>query len=62
MIVEQQINDKEMVGHTSNFLSVILPLDEELISKNIVVRIEKVEKIIKLNPSIDTQNYKGSLD
>ena len=44
LIVEQQINDKEMVGHTSNFLSVILPLDEELISKNIVVRIEKVEK------------------
>ena len=44
LIVEQKINDKEMVGHTSNFLSVILPLEEELVSKNILVRIEKVEK------------------
>ena len=44
LIVEQKINEKEMVGHTSNFLSVILPLEEELISKNILIRIEKVEK------------------
>ena len=44
LIVEQRINDKEMVGHTSNFLSVILPLDEDFISKNIKVKIEKVEK------------------
>ena len=43
LIVEQKINDNEMVGHTSNFLSVVLPLDENLISKNILVKIEKVE-------------------
>lgn len=43
LIVEQKINDKEMVGHTSNFLSVILPLNEELISKNILVKIKSVE-------------------
>lgn len=43
LIVEQKINENQMVGHTSNFLSVILPLEEELISKNILVKIEKVE-------------------
>lgn len=43
LIVEQKINENEMVGHTSNFLSVILPLDENLISKNILVKVEKVE-------------------
>jgi threonylcarbamoyladenosine tRNA methylthiotransferase MtaB len=43
LIIEQKINEKEMVGHTSNFLSVIIPLDEKLISKNVLVKIENIE-------------------
>lgn len=43
LIVEQKINEKEMVGHTSNFLSVIVPLDEKLISKNVLVKIENIK-------------------
>ena len=38
------INEKEMVGHTSNFLSVILPLEEELITQKVNVKVTKIDK------------------
>lgn len=44
LIVEQKINEKEMVGHTSNFLSVILPLEEELITKKVDIKVTKIDK------------------
>ncbi len=43
LIVEQRINDKEMVGHTSNYLSVILPLNCDFIAKNVKIKIERYE-------------------
>ncbi len=43
IIPEQKLNSKEMVGHTSNFLQVILPYDEKLIGEDISVMIEKIE-------------------
>jgi len=42
IIPEQKINEKEMVGHTSNFLQVILPFDEKLIGKDINITIDKI--------------------
>lgn len=45
VIVEQKVNDKEMIGHTSNFLDVILPLDESLLSKEINVKITRIEDL-----------------
>ncbi len=42
IIPEQKLNSKEMVGHTSNFLQVILPYDEKLIGEDISVMIEKI--------------------
>ena len=39
VIVEQKINDSEMIGHTSNFIQVILPLDEALIGKKVNITI-----------------------
>ena len=44
MIVEMKLNDKQMIGHTSNFLSVIVPYEESLIAKSIVVKIEKTDE------------------
>ena len=43
LIVEQCLNDKEMIGHTSNYLSVILPLNREFIAKNVKIKIERYE-------------------
>ncbi len=42
IIPEQKINAKEMVGHTSNFLQVILPYDSNLIGKDISISIDKI--------------------
>ena len=43
MIVEQK-SGNNMIGHTSNFLQVILPYDEELIKKEVKVLIKDVKK------------------
>ena len=43
LIPEQKLNEKEMVGHTSNFLQVILPYDKNLIGQDIEVIIDRVE-------------------
>lgn len=43
IIPEQKLNSKEMVGHTSNFLQVILPYDEKLIGEDISVVIDKIQ-------------------
>ncbi len=43
LISEQKLNEKEMVGHTSNFLQVILPYDKNLIGQDIEVIIDRVE-------------------
>lgn len=45
VIVEQKINDAEMIGHTSNFLDVILPYNKNLLTKEIMVKIVKVEEL-----------------
>ncbi len=42
IIPEQKINSNEMIGHTSNFLQVILPYDESLIGKLINIKIERI--------------------
>ncbi|MBO5711505.1 MAG: tRNA (N(6)-L-threonylcarbamoyladenosine(37)-C(2))-methylthiotransferase MtaB [Acholeplasmatales bacterium] len=43
LIVEQRLNEKEMIGHTSNYLSVILPLNCDFIAKNVKIKIERYE-------------------
>ena len=43
LIPEQKLNEKEMVGHTSNFLQVILPYDKNLIGQDIEIIIDKIE-------------------
>lgn len=43
LIVEQKTAENRMIGHTSNFLQVTLPLDESLIKKQVNVRILSVE-------------------
>lgn len=45
IIVEQAINEKEMIGHTSNFIQVILPLNEELIGKKVNITITSIENM-----------------
>ena len=42
LIVEQELSDNKMVGHTSNFLTVILEKDEKYITKLVKVRIDSV--------------------
>lgn len=42
MIIEQKNTNTTMIGHTSNFLQVTLPLDENLIKKEANVLIKKV--------------------
>ena len=42
LIPEQKINDNQMVGHTSNFLQVILPYDKNLIGKDIKIIIDRI--------------------
>lgn len=44
VIVEQILGNK-MVGHTSNFLQVIMDLDENLIGKNVLVEITKIKDL-----------------
>ena len=43
VLIEKKLDDEYMVGHASNYLTVIVKLDENLIKKNIKVLIEKVE-------------------
>lgn len=43
VIVEQALNSNEMVGHTSNFLQVVLDKDESLIGSQVNVIIESVD-------------------
>lgn len=43
VIVEQELKDDLMIGHTSNFLNVHLPLDKKLIRKQVDVEIVKFE-------------------
>lgn len=43
IIVEQALNSNEMVGHTSNFLQVVLDKDESLIGSQVNVIIESVD-------------------
>ena len=42
MIVEQKYDDNYMVGHTSNFLQVLIPYDEKLLKQSVNVVIKKV--------------------
>ncbi len=42
MIVEQKANDNYMVGHTSNFLQVLIPYNEKLLKKSVNIVIKKV--------------------
>ena len=42
MIIEQK-NGNYMVGHTSNFLQVLLPYDAKLIKKEVKIKVIKVE-------------------
>ena len=42
IIIEQKYNDEYMIGHTSNFLQVLLPLDLKLIGSHIDIIIDKV--------------------
>ncbi|MDE7264377.1 MAG: tRNA (N(6)-L-threonylcarbamoyladenosine(37)-C(2))-methylthiotransferase MtaB [Anaeroplasmataceae bacterium] len=44
VIVEQSISAELMMGHTSNYLQVYLPINEQLLRKKISVRIERIEK------------------
>ncbi len=39
VIVEQSTKDGQMIGHTSNYLQVVLPLDEKLLKKSVKVKI-----------------------
>lgn len=43
IIVEQKYDDSMMIGHSSNFLDVIIPYDESLIKQEINVKITKVD-------------------
>lgn len=44
VIIEQEIDGNLMVGHTSNFLPVVLKFDKKLISKNVLVDIIEYKK------------------
>lgn len=44
LIIEEKVNDSYMVGHTSNYLKVFLPLDESLIKKMVDIDIIDVRK------------------
>lgn len=45
VIVEQALDNNTMVGHTSNFLQVIMDLDENLIGKNVLVEISEIQDL-----------------
>ena len=53
VIVEQALNSNEMVGHTSNFLQVVLPKDVSLIGKQVNVIIESVDGLKAKGKIID---------
>lgn len=42
VLIEKKIDDEYMVGHTTNYLQVIVNLDEKYLKKNVKVLIEKV--------------------
>lgn len=42
VIVEQIVDEKYMVGHSSNYLQVFLDKNEEYLKKNVLVKIEKM--------------------
>lgn len=44
MIVETKFSDSFMVGHTSNYLKVLVPYNEKLVKKRIMVKIIKIEE------------------
>ena len=44
IIVEQAINENEMIGHSSNFLQIVLPIDTNLIGKQVLVQIESIKE------------------
>ncbi|MGM9971280.1 MAG: tRNA (N(6)-L-threonylcarbamoyladenosine(37)-C(2))-methylthiotransferase MtaB [Anaeroplasmataceae bacterium] len=44
VIIEQKFDESYMVGHTSNYLKVFIPLDEKLIKEMVDVEIINVEK------------------
>lgn len=44
IIVEQAINENEMIGHSSNFLQIVLPVDTNLIGKQVLVQIETLKE------------------
>lgn len=44
VIVEEKYDDNYMVGHTSNYLKVYLPLDEKYLKKMVNVEIESIKK------------------
>lgn len=43
VLIEKKLNEDYMVGHASNYLTVVVPLDEKYVKKNINVKIERVE-------------------
>lgn len=43
VIVEQAFGDDQMIGHSSNFLQIILPLNEKLFGKRIDVKVVKIQ-------------------
>ena len=45
VIVEQALDNTTMVGHTSNFLQVVMDLDEKLIGKNVLVKIIEIKDL-----------------
>ena len=42
VLIEQIVNASYMVGHSSNYLQVYLPINETYIKKNVLVKIEKI--------------------
>ena len=44
VIVEQAFGDDQMIGHSSNFLQIILPLNEKLFGKRIDVKVVKIKE------------------
>jgi len=45
IIIEQALDDQYMVGHTSNFLQVVMDLDSNLIGKNALVTITEIKDL-----------------
>jgi len=43
VLIEKKLDDNYMIGHSSNYLNVIVPINENYIKKIVDVKIEKVE-------------------